>query len=75
MLPTVVIGRPVGGVKGATGGGDPMFMSFDSNRIGLGCGDQKFIYDIPTGQVLGRKTLAENAPQVSPSGKLGWLAF
>jgi hypothetical protein len=58
----------------ATGGTDPMFMSFDSGRIGLGCGDQAFIYDVPTNTVIARKTYAENPAQISPSGKLGWLS-
>jgi hypothetical protein len=58
----------------ASGGSDPMFMSFDSTRIGLGCGDQAFIYDLPTNTVIARKTYAENPAQISPSGKLGWLS-
>jgi hypothetical protein len=58
----------------ASGGSDPMFTSFDSNRIGLGCGDQSFIYDIATNTVIARKTYAENPAQISPSGKLGWLS-
>jgi hypothetical protein len=58
----------------ASGGSDPMFMSFNSARIGLGCGDQAFIYDLPTNTVIARKTYAENPAQISPSGKLGWLS-
>ncbi|MBN2575659.1 MAG: hypothetical protein JXP73_13925 [Deltaproteobacteria bacterium] len=57
----------------ASGGSDPMFMSFDSARIGLGCGDQSFIYDVPTNTVIARQTYAENPAQISPSGTLGWL--
>jgi hypothetical protein len=51
-----------------------MFISFDSNRIGLRCGDQVFIYDISQGTVTGRKTLNENPAQVAPSGKLAYLS-
>jgi hypothetical protein len=58
----------------ASGGSDPMFMSFDSARIGLGCGNQAFIYDVPTNTVIARQTYAENPAQISPSGKLGWLS-
>src|SRR5438874_266977 len=58
----------------ASGGSDPMFTSFDSNRIGLKCGDQVFIYDIPSNMVLGRKTITENPAQVAPSGTLAYLS-
>jgi hypothetical protein len=57
----------------ASGGTDPMFTSFDSKRIGLGCMGQSFIYDISTNQVISRKPYAENPVQVSPSGNLGWF--
>jgi hypothetical protein len=60
--------------QSAGGGSDPMFTSFDSNRIGLGCGDQAFIADIPSATVIARKTYAENPAQMSPSGKLAWLS-
>jgi hypothetical protein len=59
---------------GATGGSDPMFTSFDSNRIGLKCGDQLFIYDIGANKVLGPKSFSENPAQASPSGKFGYLS-
>jgi hypothetical protein len=59
---------------GASGGGDPMFMSFDSKRIGLKCGDQVFVYDIPSNMVLGRKTLTQNPAQMAPSGTLAFLS-
>ncbi|HVZ75642.1 MAG TPA: hypothetical protein VHJ20_24885 [Polyangia bacterium] len=58
----------------ASGGDDPMFTSFDSNRISLGCGDTKFIYDIGANKVMGQKTYSENPAQMSPSGKFGWLS-
>jgi hypothetical protein len=58
----------------ATGGGDPMFTSFDSNRIGLGCGNQSFIFDIASKTVLGRMTVSENPAQASASGKFGLLS-
>jgi hypothetical protein len=57
-----------------TGGDDPMFTSFDSTRIGLKCGDQVFVYDIPSKMVLGRKTLTENPGQISASGNFAWLS-
>src|SRR5450432_1110279 len=59
---------------GASGGDDPMFTSFDSARIGLKCGDQVFIYDIPSKTVLARKTFTENPAQVAPSGTLAYLS-
>jgi hypothetical protein len=58
----------------ASAGSDPMFMSFDSARIGLGCGNQAFIYEVPTNTVIARQTFGENPAQISPSGKLGWLS-
>jgi hypothetical protein len=58
----------------ASGGTDPMFTSFDSARIGLGCGDQAFIYDIPSNTVIARKTYNENPAQLAPSGTLGYLS-
>jgi hypothetical protein len=57
----------------ASAGTDPMFTSFDSKRIGLGCDHQSFIYDIGTNQVIARQTFNENPAQISASGKLGWL--
>jgi hypothetical protein len=58
----------------ASGGSDPMFTSFDSNRIGLKCGDQVFIYDIAQKTVIARKTLTENPAQMAPSGTLAYLS-
>ena len=58
----------------ASAGSDPLFTSWDSNRIGLGCGTQVFIYDIPTDTVTGRKPLNQNPAQVSPSGTLAYLS-
>jgi hypothetical protein len=58
----------------ASGGSDPMFTSFDSKRIGLGCSGQSFMYDISTNSVIsGPKQFNELPAQASPSGKLGWL--
>ena len=57
-----------------TAGSDPMFTSFDSARIGLGCGDQLFVYDIDTNEVLGRITSDANPAQVAPSGTLAYLS-
>ena len=59
---------------GANGGGDPLFTSFDSKRIGLRCGDQRFIYDISTRTVLGRKTTSGNPAQMAPSGTLAYAS-
>ena len=57
----------------ASGGTDPMFTSFDSKRIGLGCQGQSFIYDIEHNQVIAQKASpGENPIQASPSGNLGW---
>lgn len=59
----------------ASGGSDPMFTSFDSARIGLGCGDQAFIYDIHANAVLTRKTNSDDNPaQVAPSGTLAYYS-
>jgi hypothetical protein len=57
-----------------SGGSDPMFTSFDSNRLGLRCGDQVFIFDVPTKTVLARKTMNENPAQIAPSGNLAFLS-
>ncbi len=57
----------------ASAGGDPMFMSFDSNRIGLQCGNQMFIYEVSSNSVLSRATTNGLAPQMSASGNLAWL--
>ena len=58
----------------ASGGSDPMFTSFDSKRIGLGCEGKSFMYDISTNAVIsGPVTFNELPAQASPSGKFGWL--
>ncbi len=57
----------------ASGGSDPMYISWDSKRIGLGCGSERFIYDISTNTVVGRKTLSGGVPQIAPSGTLAFL--
>jgi hypothetical protein len=56
-----------------SGGSDPMFTSYDSKRIGLGCDGNSFIYDISTNQVLAKKPYNENPVQASPSGQFGWF--
>jgi hypothetical protein len=59
----------------ASGGSDPMFTSFDSARIGLGCGDQAFLYDIRASAVLARKTNTDDNPaQIAPSGTLAYFS-
>src|SRR5262249_32212318 len=57
----------------ASGGSDPMFTSFDSKRIGLGCMGQSCLYDISTNAVIAQKDFGELPAQASPSGKLAWL--
>lgn len=57
----------------ASGGSDPMFMSWDSNRIGLECGSERFIYDIATNSLPGQKTMSGGVPQMSASGNLAFL--
>jgi hypothetical protein len=59
---------------GASGGSDPMYTSFDSNRIGLKCDDQVFVYDVAQDKVLGRGTFAENPAQIAPSGAFAYLS-
>lgn len=58
----------------ASGGSDPLFMSWDSARIGLGCDDQVFVYDIAQNKIIAQKTIAENPAQITPSGKLAYLS-
>jgi len=58
---------------GATSGPDPMYMSFDTNRIALQCGNQHFIYQVSTNTVISRNTNSESAPQMSASGNFAWL--
>jgi uncharacterized repeat protein (TIGR01451 family) len=57
----------------ASGGSDPMYISWDSRRIGLGCGGERFIYDMSTNTVVGRKTMSGGVPQIAPSGNLAFL--
>jgi hypothetical protein len=57
-----------------SGGDDPFFMSQDSNRIGLTCGSEVFIYDVAANQVV-RKMIANDAPQMAASGNLVYMAF
>ncbi len=62
------------GSSTVTNGDDPMFTSWDSNRLGLYCGNQMFIYDISTDTVLGPKATSGTPPaQVAPSGTLAYL--
>jgi hypothetical protein len=51
-----------------TAGPDPMFMSWDSNVIGLQCDEQVFIYRVSDNTVTGRAPTSLTAPQVAPSG-------
>jgi uncharacterized repeat protein (TIGR01451 family) len=54
----------------ASGGSDPMFTSWDSNRIGLQCNGQVFHYDIATDTVLGLRNSNSECPKSAPSGGL-----
>jgi uncharacterized repeat protein (TIGR01451 family) len=56
--------------SGASAGPDSMFMSWDSNRIGLTCSGQDFIYTLSTNTVSPRKSARDLAPQVAPTGTL-----
>jgi hypothetical protein len=64
----------------ASGGEDPMFMSWDSDVIGLRCGATMFTYRISTGAIAsGEDDSHEEAPQASASGEyafiLGWIGL
>ena len=62
------------GSSSVSNGGDPMFTSWDSHRLGLTCGNQMFIYDLSTDTVLGPKPVSGTPPaQVTPSGTLAFL--
>jgi len=54
---------------GPTGGDDPMFTSFDSNRFAFHCGSISFTYELSSNSVIGMKTLSE-AIQMAASGNL-----
>lgn len=57
-------------------GSDPMYLSWGPDRkvIGLMCGEEKFLYDVVSGRVLGRARVATaNAPQPGPGGRLAYL--
>ncbi len=56
----------------ATGGSDPMFTSWDSNVIGLRCGNQLFTYRMDTDTVPAVRTSTLDAPQASPSGSMAF---
>ncbi len=67
---------PVDWGRVLTLGADPMYLSWgtDSRVIGLMCGDEKFLFDVARGQVVGRTTVnSRNAPQPGPSGQLAFL--
>jgi hypothetical protein len=57
----------------ASAGSDPMFISWDANRIGLGCGGQVFVWDIALGRPTGQAAMSGNPPQVAPSGTLAYF--
>ena len=55
-------------------GGDPMFTSWDSHRLGLICGQKMFVYDNSTDTVMGPIAPSGTPPvQVAPSGTLAYL--
>jgi hypothetical protein len=59
---------------GVSNGSDPMYLSWDSHRIGLHCDDQVFLFDIPSASVIARKTITENPAQATASGTMAWLS-
>ena len=62
------------GSSAPTNGGDPMFTSWDSHRLGLVCGQKMFVYDSATDTVMGPIAPSGTPPaQVTPSGTLAYL--
>ncbi len=62
------------GTDDVSNGSDPMFTSWDSQRLGLTCNGQMFIYDQSTDAVLGLRAVSGTPPaQVAPSGTLAYL--
>jgi hypothetical protein len=57
-----------------TNGSDPMFSSWDSNRFGLWCDGQVFIFDASAKKVIAKKAINENPAQIGPSGTLAYLS-
>lgn len=54
-------------------GSDPMFTSFDSDVIGLQCGNHAFFYRVHDDTVTSLVDTTLPAPQAAPSGTLGWI--
>ncbi len=62
------------GSSAPSNGGDPMFTSWDSHRLGLVCGQKMFVYDSSTDTVMGPIATSGTPPaQVAPSGTLAYL--
>ena len=64
------------GGSAPSNGGDPMFTSWDSHRLGLVCGTKMFVYDWSTDTVFGPVTAPTSGTppaQVAPSGTLAFL--
>jgi len=58
----------------ASAGDDPMFSSWSPPRIGLGCGSERFIYDIATDTITGQVSSGmPDVPQMAPSGQLAFV--
>lgn len=55
-----------------TGGSDPMFTSWDSNVIGLRCGNQLFTYRMDADTLPAVRTSTLDAPEASPSGTMAF---
>jgi hypothetical protein len=53
-------------------GSDPMFMSWDSDVIGLKCDDKAFLYRLHDDRITGTATTALPAPQAAASGSLAF---
>ena len=66
------------GSDSVSNGSDPMYISWDSHRIGLTCGNIMFIYDISTNTVLNTAPIGDPCTQtppaqVAPSGTLAYF--
>ena len=57
-----------------SGGSDPMFMSWDSNVIGLKCGGNAFFYRVSDNTITAKAATALPAPQAAASGTRGITA-
>ena len=54
-----------------TAGGDPAFTSWDSDTLGLKCGQTAFFYHVASNSLTGTGSTAGEPPKPAPSGTLG----